>query len=83
MEPQAIRDALRAYITTEVLNSPQFTLGDDEPLVTSGLIGSFSLVDIAMWIEGKYGVRISDSDLLDQKFNSVNDFVRYIVNMKG
>jgi acyl carrier protein len=79
MEPEAVRNALRQYITSEILNSPQFALSDDEPLVTSGLIGSFALVDIALWVERSYGVPISDRDLLDQKFNSVSDFVNYVI----
>jgi acyl carrier protein len=82
MEPQSIRDGLRQYITKYVLNSPHFELKDDEPLVTSGLIGSFALVDIALWVEREYNVRVSDRDLLDQKFNTLNDFADYVM-IKG
>jgi acyl carrier protein len=82
MDEAEFCSALRQYIVNEVLNEPDFGLTDDDPLVTSGLIGSFALVDIAMWIEGHYGVHFSDRDLMDKKFDTVRAFSDYVQREK-
>ena len=74
-----IRTALKAYLTNDILNDPDYPLGDEEALISSGLIDSFSLVDIALWVEGHYGVRIDDSQLTADNFDTISAFADYIV----
>lgn len=54
---------LHAYITGPLLNQPDLTLSSDTQLISSGLIDSFHLVDLALFIEDEYGVRIDDTEL--------------------
>jgi len=35
----------------------------DEPLVSSGIVDSFGLVDLSLFVEERFGVRIDASDL--------------------
>ncbi len=74
-----IRNALKTYLTNDILNDPDYPLGDEEALISSGLINSFSLVDIALWVEGHYGVRIDDSQLTADNFDTIAAFADYIV----
>lgn len=46
------------YIVTEVLRSPGATIDEDTPLVSSGLIDSFALVDILLKVEDVTRMRI-------------------------
>jgi acyl carrier protein len=73
-----IRTSLKAFLTAEILHDPGYPLTDDEPLISSGLIDSFSLVDIALWVEKNFGIRIEDNELTADNFNSVNEFVAHI-----
>jgi acyl carrier protein len=73
-----IRAELKDYLTNEILNDPTYPLGDDEPLITSGLIDSFSLVDIALWAEGAYGVKIDDTELTADNFDTVAELAALI-----
>jgi acyl carrier protein len=73
-----IRAELKDYLTNEILNDPTYPLGDDEPLITSGLIDSFSLVDIALWAEGAYGVKIDDTELTADNFDTVAELATLI-----
>ena len=54
MEPQEIKDKLRAYIRYEVLHDLAFPLEDDTSLVNGGLLDSFSLMHIALFIESTF-----------------------------
>jgi acyl carrier protein len=46
------------YIVNEVLRSPGVAIDEDTPLVSSGLIDSFALVDILLKLEDVTRMRI-------------------------
>lgn len=73
-----IRRKLKAYLAREILHDPDYPLEDDEPLISAGLIDSFSLVDIALFIENTFGVRIDDNELTADNFDTVDMFVARI-----
>lgn len=73
-----IREALRTFLTAEILHDPGYPLTDDEPLISSGLIDSFSLVDIALWVEGHAGVRIEDNELTADNFDTLAQLATYV-----
>jgi acyl carrier protein len=64
-------EQLRAYIAEKILKQPNRPIRDDEALISSGLIDSFSLVDLAMFVEDSFGVRIDDSELNAATFDSL------------
>src|SRR5205085_11242463 len=59
----AITDTLGQHIAAKILKQPKRVLRADEALISSGLIDSFSLVDLALYVEDEFGVRIDDSEL--------------------
>lgn len=63
MEIAEIKDKLRSFICTELLNNPDYALKDDEPIITSGLMDSFSLAQIGVFAEIEFNVYIPDTDL--------------------
>jgi acyl carrier protein len=76
--PDDLLSPLTKYITTEILKQPNRTLGADEPLLTSGLIDSFHLVDLALFVEDTFGVHIDDSELNASTFDCLNQLVTLI-----
>ncbi|MHC1784648.1 MAG: acyl carrier protein [Anaerolineaceae bacterium] len=58
-----IMKKLRAFICSQFLNDPAYPLGDREALITGGLIDSFSLAQIGVFIENEFGIYIPDTDL--------------------
>ncbi len=75
----SVRAALRDFLKREILHDPQYPLKDDEPLISSGLIDSFSLVDIALWVENAYGLRIDDNQLTADNFDTVAELADHIL----
>jgi acyl carrier protein len=53
-------------------------LAVDEPLISSGLVDSFSLVDLAIFVETQFGVRIHDTELSAQVFDNLNALAQLI-----
>ena len=60
---EAIISALEQYIATKVLKQPNRKISPDEALISSGLIDSFSLMDLALFVEDTFGVRVEDTEL--------------------
>lgn len=63
--------ALSDYITGTILKQPRRTLEAETVLISSGLVDSFSLVDLALFIEEKFGVRLHDTELTAETFDTL------------
>ncbi|NMB56239.1 MAG: acyl carrier protein [Leptolinea sp.] len=73
---------LSARISERILKQPDRVIKPDEPLISSGLIDSFSLVDLAIIVEDEFGVRIDDSELNADTFDTLDALVKLIESRK-
>ena len=78
MDTQQLKEKIRQYICTELLNNPAYPLRDDEPLITSGLMDSFSLAQIGVFAEIEFNTYVPDVDLTVDKMNTVDQIVSQI-----
>ena len=74
-----VQDEILAYIAREIIRDESRTIDVDESIISSGLIDSFHLVDLALFVEDSFQVRIEDSDLSASVFDSVRALVDLIV----
>jgi len=77
-----ITDQLSSFIAKNILKQPGRVIDADEKLISSGLIDSFSLMDLALFIEDAYGVRIEDTELNADTFDSLNQLAALIESRK-
>lgn len=73
-----ITTTLSQQIAQRILNQPMRQISATEPLLTTGLIDSFGLVDLAMLIEDEFGVRIADSELNSTTFDTLTQLAELI-----
>ncbi len=71
---------MEQYIASKVLKQPDRKISPGEALISSGLIDSFSLMDLALFVEDTYGVRIEDTELNADTFDSLNQLAALIVS---
>lgn len=69
---------LTAYITGDILKQPKRTIRPDESIISSGLIDSFSLVDLGLFVEDNFGVRIEDTELNADTFDTLEQLAKLI-----
>ena len=62
---------LSSFIATKVLKQPKRQINPDEKLISSGLIDSFNLMDLALFVEDTFGVRIEDTELNADTFDTL------------
>src|SRR4030042_4892041 len=73
-----ILQIISTYITTQILRQPKRVLKSDEPLLSSGLIDSFSLVDLSLFIEKTFNVYIDNTELNRQSFDTLAELTKLI-----
>jgi acyl carrier protein len=76
--PDEIIEKLNAYIAAEILKQPGWLIDPDEALISSGLVDSFHLVDLALFVEDSFGVHIDDFELNAETFDSLNELTNLI-----
>ena len=72
MEDDAQANELADYVMREVIRRPGVRVTGDTPLVSSGLIDSFALVDILMKLEDVTNMRISAGKVQAKDMDTVN-----------
>ena len=73
---------LATFLAEKILKQPNRKLTADEALLSSGLIDSFSLMDVALYVEDTYGVRIEDTELNPDTFDNLTQLAALIESRK-
>ena len=62
---------LNQYIATEILKQPRRLISPEDKLISNGLVDSFHLVDLALFVEETFGVHIDDTELNADTFDTL------------
>lgn len=73
---------LSTFIASTILKQPGRVIGADEKLISSGLIDSFSLMDLALFVEDTFGVRIEDTELNADTFDNLTQLAALVESRK-
>jgi acyl carrier protein len=73
-----VKDALRQFITTQLLMQPNMALGDDEELLLSGLVDSLGAVRLINFVESDLRVQVPPEDVVIEHFQSINAIAAYL-----
>jgi acyl carrier protein len=76
--PSTMVQNLSQYIAAEILKQPNRMIQIQEPLISSGLIDSFHLVDLALYVEDTFGVHIDDTELNADTFDTLDQLAALI-----
>lgn len=75
---QAMISTLAQKIAQNILKEPNRSIQPDEALISTGLIDSFSLVDLALLVEDEFGVVVDDTELNPDSFDTLEQLVALI-----
>lgn len=77
-----MRDKLVALIATRAHVDPS-ELGDDTPLLSSGLVDSLLAIDLVREIERAAGIRIPPEDVSQEHLDSLARIEAYVARRRG
>ena len=69
---------LATFLAEKILKQPNRKIAADEVLLSSGLVDSFSLMDVALYVEDTFGVRIEDTELNADTFDTLTQLAALI-----
>lgn len=71
------------YVKKEYVDEDSDTdLDLDTPLITSGIVDSFSMVSLKTFLEKKYKLSIPDAKATPEAFDSVNKIASLVLEMQ-
>lgn len=73
---------LATFLAEKILKQPNRKISAEEALLSSGLIDSFSLMDVALYVEDTFGVRIEDTELNADTFDNLTQLAALIDSRK-
>ena len=79
MDETTIREKVKAYITADLIRDPDYPLGGEEGIITGGMMDSFALAELAVFVENAFDVYIPDPDLTVEKMDTLNQIVARIM----
>ncbi|MCK5063790.1 MAG: acyl carrier protein [Candidatus Fermentibacteraceae bacterium] len=68
-----MKNIVLEYIVDEYLDEDEEDeVSFDSPLISSGIVDSFSMVSLKRFIENKYSIKLSDEEATPEAFDTVN-----------
>lgn len=73
---QTKRFILKNYLFTEDLSA----LEDDGSLMQTGVMDSTGILELIMFLEDNFGVKVNDEEMIPENLDSVNAIARFVVS---
>jgi len=76
-----MKDVVLEYIIDEYVDEDDdIEMTYDTPLISSGIVDSFSMVSLKIFLEKKYSIRLPDEEATPEAFDTVNSIVELVKN---
>jgi len=74
-----MKNVILEYIVDEYVDEDDdIEVTFDTPLISSGIVDSFSMVSLKVFLEKKYDIRLPDEDATPEAFDTVNSIVELV-----
>jgi acyl carrier protein len=74
-----VKKAILDYITKEYLEQDDDRqIKEDTPLITGGIVDSFSMVSLKRFLERKYSIQIPDAEATPQAFDTADSIAKLV-----
>ena len=73
-----MRERLARYIAADVLNQPNLMIGEDDDLLTSGVLDSLSVMSVIHFIEQDLEIDVPAEDVTIEHFVSLRAIDAYL-----
>jgi len=72
---EEMKDIILNYVIEEYLEEEDEELTYESPLISGGIVDSFSMVSLKRFLENKYNISIPDDKASPEAFDTVNSIV--------
>jgi acyl carrier protein len=75
---EQLTQELRSYIVSNYLFSTELKLTDNDSFLENGLIDSTGVLELASYLEEKYGIEVNDEELVPENLDSIAAMSQYV-----
>ncbi len=80
----SVRHEIRAFIEENFLYlQPDLALGDEDPLLSLGVIDSLGFVELVEEVQSRYGIAIEDVEITEENFGSIAAIARFVAGRRA
>ncbi|MGQ9560731.1 MAG: acyl carrier protein [Candidatus Oleimicrobiaceae bacterium] len=81
---EQMKQTIIDYIKKEYLDEEDDTeITATTPLISGGIVDSFSMVSLKVFLEKEYGVQIPDAKVTPEAFDTVEGIVSLVKELRG
>ena len=75
-----LRSEIRQFVHNDLLmGDASAMLGDDESLLETGTIDSTGVLEVVMFLEQTFGMKVHDREMLPENLDSVDRLVQFVL----
>lgn len=75
---EEMQKVILEYVEDEYLEDDDEEITVDSPLISGGIVDSFSMVSLKRFLENKYNISIPDDKATPEAFDSVNSICELV-----
>jgi len=80
---EGLKDVILQYVTKEYLEDDSEPLDFETPLISGGIVDSFSMVSLKRFLENRYKIQIPDDKATPEAFDSVTKIASLVEEFVG
>lgn len=81
---KTVHEAVRGFILENYLfTDDQSQLAPDDSLLGRGIVDSTGMLEIILFLEEHFGVKVADADMVPENLDSVNRIAAYVASRTG
>ena len=79
-----MKDVILQYVIGEYVDEDdELDVGYDTALISSGLVDSFSMVSLKVFLEKKYSIKLPDDEATPEAFDTVTSICNLVKKHQG
>ncbi|MCL5999501.1 MAG: acyl carrier protein [Chloroflexi bacterium] len=78
------REQIRTYIAENILfTNKEYPYSDNASFLNEGILDSMNVLQLVMFVEKRFGIKVNDEDIVPENFDSVANLFAYIQRRVG
>lgn len=76
-----IANEVEGFIVEKIIRGEK--IGRDEDLLAADALDSLAIAELVAFLESRFGIRVSDDDLMPENFRTIDEIVAFVVAKGG
>ena len=79
-----VEDTIRKYVSENFLfNDGTYPYADDVSFLNEGIIDSMNILELVMFVEQNFKIKVADQDVVPDNFDSVSRLAMFVRNKQS